>query len=313
MSGTRNRILVAVDGSEPSLNAVRYLAAICPPERTALTLFHVLSPTAESRCDRCEPAGEAAAAGEAWADCQKRAMQAFMARAGRLLIERGFPRTAVTSHIQPRRRGIARDILREATDGYRAVVAGRVGENPIGRLVMGSVAAKLVNSLRRTSLWLVDGCPDPRRVLLAVDSSRNAMRVVNHAGIMLGGSAAELLLFHVIRSAFQKPVAEPQESAQDRIEAEQEEKQAREAMGPVFQKACRKLEAYGFPPERIALKVIAGMATRAGTIYAQARSGEYGSIVMGRRGLSRVREFPLGRVTHKVVQLAQQSAVWVVA
>lgn len=311
MAVARNRILVAVDGSEASFNVIQYLSGICPADRTALTLFHVLSPTAESRYDRIESATEEEMfdSGDA---ARKNAMEAFMERAGSLLNESGFPRSAVTVQIRARRRGIARDILQEAAEGYRAVAAGRVGMNPIGRLIMGSVAVKLALALRRRPLWLVDGCPDPQRVLVALDGSANALHVVNHVAAALAGAPAQILLFHVIRSPYPEYRPEIAEPGEDRIEVLEDEKRARASMAPVFHKAFRKLASSGFAPERISVKIVTGMATRAGTIYAQARSGGYGTIVTGRRGLSRVREFPLGRVTHKVVQLAQKAAVWVV-
>ena len=311
MAAARNRILVAVDGSEASFDVVQYLSGICPAERTALTLFHVLSPTAENRYDRTGSATEDGMfeSGDA---IRKNAMEAFMERAGSLLHGSGFPPGAVTIKVQARRCGIARDILQEASTGYGAVAAGRVGMNPIGRLIMGSVAVKLALALRRRPLWLVDGCPNPQRVLVALDGSDNALHVVNHVAAALAGAPAQILLFHVIRSPYPEPRPEIAEPGEDRIEVLEDEKRVRASMAPVFHKAFRKLASSGFAPERISVKIVIGMATRAGTIYAQARSGGYGTIVTGRRGLSRVREFPLGRVTHKVVQLAQKAAVWVV-
>ncbi|MEE8620893.1 MAG: universal stress protein [Syntrophobacteria bacterium] len=44
----------------------------------------------------------------------------------------------------------------------------------------------------------------------------------------------------------------------------------------------------------------------------EAQEGEYGTIVMGRRGLSKVREFLMGRVTNKVLHRAEGFAVWIV-
>ena len=47
-------------------------------------------------------------------------------------------------------------------------------------------------------------------------------------------------------------------------------------------------------------------------ILQEAKEGGYGTIVMGRRGLSKVHEFLLGRVTTKVLQRAEKFAVWIV-
>jgi hypothetical protein len=44
----------------------------------------------------------------------------------------------------------------------------------------------------------------------------------------------------------------------------------------------------------------------------EATKGGYGTIVVGRRGVSKVYEFLMGRVSNKVIQMAKDQAVWVV-
>ena len=55
------------------------------------------------------------------------------------------------------------------------------------------------------------------------------------------------------------------------------------------------------------------LRTKSDAIVKEANEGGYGTIVVGRRGLSRVREFFIGRVSMKVIQLARKHAVWVVS
>jgi hypothetical protein len=88
---------------------------------------------------------------------------------------------------------------------------------------------------------------------------------------------------------------------------------ARKALVPVFEKAVASLEAAGISSERISVKVISGMATRGGTLYAQALDGNFGTIIVGRRGVSNVTTFPIGRVPMKLVQLMDEQTVWVVS
>ena len=40
--------------------------------------------------------------------------------------------------------------------------------------------------------------------------------------------------------------------------------------------------------------------------------GKHGTVVVGRRGVSNVKDFPIGRVPIKLVQLINNQAVWVV-
>jgi nucleotide-binding universal stress UspA family protein len=48
------------------------------------------------------------------------------------------------------------------------------------------------------------------------------------------------------------------------------------------------------------------------TVLKEAREGGYGSIMIGRRGISRAKRFFFGSVSNKIVQQARDMAVWVV-
>ena len=312
MASERQKLLVAVDGSEQSLEVVRYVAGVCAPKRIEVTLFHVLSPVSESFWDhRAAPESSGTEPYRGWLAHHQAAIEVYMDGARQVLSDSGFPDEAVRVVVQPRQEGIARDILQEARRGYRAVAAGRIGRNPITRLVMGSVASKLVAALTEVTLWLVDGRPDCRRVLVCIGVSPAAACVVDHVGRMLSGSPAEITLFHAIRNPESDWASGSDPSACEA--AAEQELRARKALVPVFEKAVASLEAAGISSERISVKVISGMATRGGTLYAQALHGGFGTIVVGRRGVSNVKTFPIGRVPMKLVQLINEQAVWVVS
>jgi nucleotide-binding universal stress UspA family protein len=312
MAPERQKLLVAVDGSEQSREVVRYVAGICAPKRIEVTLFHVLSPVSESFRDlRTAPESAITEPYRGWLARHQTAMEAFMDGARRMLCDSGFPDEAVRVVLQLRQEGIARDILQEARRGYKAVAVGRVGRNPITRLVMGSVASKLVSALTQVTLWLVDGRPDCRRVLVCIDASPAAACVIDLVGRMLSDSPAEITLFHAIRNPEPDLVSESDTSAGEA--AAEQELRARKALVPVFEKAVASLEAADISSERISVKVISGMATRGGTLYAQALDGDFGTIIVGRRGVSNVTTFPIGRVPMKLIQLMNEQTVWVVS
>lgn len=320
MAEGKKNILIAVDGSRQSMDAVRYVSRMLPSGDSRIVLFHVLSKYSESAWDRPGTTClETQRRESVWEIQQKNLMDSFFERAVSIFQENGFSAASISRKIHPRKEGVARDIIAEADQGYDAVVTGRVGMNPAGRLVMGSVATKLIDNLTRTSLWVIGGAPDPKTVLVGIDSSEETLNVVSYVGRMLSGSNVEFTLFHVIRSfdatlkelwinAFE-PVSfqfQPQES-----EAELEN--AKKAMVPVFRKASEALESAGISKDRIFIKIITGVATRGGTLYAQAIHGGFGTIVVGRRGLSRVENFSMGRVGNKVVQLCDEKAVWIIS
>jgi nucleotide-binding universal stress UspA family protein len=68
----------------------------------------------------------------------------------------------------------------------------------------------------------------------------------------------------------------------------------------------------GFESEKISEKIITCASSRSGAIVEEAENGGYSTIVIGRRGLSKVEAFFMGRVGHKVVYAGKKFTVWVV-
>lgn len=293
MSTNGRRILVCLDGSDHAMDTVRYVSGILPRRGIEVTLFCVLSKDPEYFLD----VGGLAARGEERSDAsrwevdQKKFIEKFMETARQLMLEQGFSPEGVKVVVQEKKVGIARDIISEAQNGYDAVVAGRQGVNPITRLVIGSIAIKLLQSLTSIPFWLVGKTNPSNKILAAVDASEGSMRAVEHIARVVGGSKIEVTLLRVIRGPL----------SNDEL-----------TLDEIFQKASQLLEKGGIIRDQISTKVVSGVATRSGSIIAQATSGGYGTVVLGRRGHTKVEDFYMGRVTNKVIQLGGKVAVWVV-
>jgi nucleotide-binding universal stress UspA family protein len=87
---------------------------------------------------------------------------------------------------------------------------------------------------------------------------------------------------------------------------------AEKSIEKVFAAGHRILEAEGLDPSRITTCVIQGVWSRAEAIAEEAKTGDYATIVLGRRGQSSVKDVFMGRVAHKVIQAARQHSVWIV-
>ncbi len=72
------------------------------------------------------------------------------------------------------------------------------------------------------------------------------------------------------------------------------------------------MERRGIDRNRVKTKVINESASRSEAIVREAADGNYGTIVLGKRTLSKVEEAIRGRVSDKVLQLAKEDAVWLV-
>ena len=315
----KRKLLIALDGSNQSFEAVRYAGATLLPEKTEVVLLHVKSKIPQRSWDvEKDPSfNHRLAPAAVWAVQPQKAMEEFMARCRQVFVDRGFPQEAVHVKIQQRKLGTARDIAREAQEDYDATVVGRWGISMLKDLVWGSIANKLVGQLVQSPLWVVGGSPQPGNYLVAMDGSDEAMRAVEYVGTMLAGSDCAVTLFHVLRSCeclslgFENAfVPGPEVLGDEGRKAEFQ--RSKVAIKTACNQARYTLEKAGLNGDRIKSKIVAGAATRAKGIVEEAKREGYGTIVVGRRGLSRVEEFFMGRVSSKVMQLAKEMAVWVV-
>jgi len=211
--------------------------------------------------------------------------------------------------VRERKEGIARDIRAESHLEYASVILGRRGLSTIQDLALGGVANKVVLRASDLAVWLVGGRPEPDKILVGIDSSDGSMLAVEHLARIMEGVSKKILLLHVVRKVPEINGLNGSEALQFQEEREQN---AAKQIEPVFRKAFARLQAAGILPGEISTKVIIGATTRAGTILEEARSGGYGTIVVGRRGLSTVEEFDMGGVSNKLVQAGKDRAIWLV-
>jgi nucleotide-binding universal stress UspA family protein len=305
------KLLLAVDGSNQSLEAVRYVSHVFTPQQTKVVLFHVLSKVPEFFYDLGKNPPHRGEVINKWETALRDSIENFMSQARQLLIDGGIPHNAMEIKIRSIEAGITRDIIAESMSGYRALVVGRSGLSESKDFPIGSVSNKLIEKLSHCSVWVVGGNPTPGRILLAVDESDGAQRAVDYVGTMLYGAPFEATLLHVVRrpdrfhQRFQNVFS--QNFEKEWIDA------GRNKIESMFDGYRSLLMRAGFDEGRLTTKLITGVSSRAGAIIEEARKGGYGTIVVGRRGLSKVQEFFMGRVSRKVIQLGTEQAVWVVS
>jgi nucleotide-binding universal stress UspA family protein len=210
-------------------------------------------------------------------------------------LDRGVPEELVQAKIKERQVGIARDIIYESERDYNAVVVGRWGMSLLKDFLWGSIANKLLGRLTHVPLCVVGGTPHVGKILVGLDASAGAMRAVDYLGTM-ASPYLEVTLYHAVRAV-----------------DEDISHKAEESMKPVFEKATNRLEDAGFGRNQITAKTAMGVLSRAGALVHYALKGGYGTIVVGRRGLSEVEEFSMGRVSNKIIHMARELAVWVVS
>jgi len=305
----QEKILVPLDGSDRALHTVKYIARNKPFHRMRIVLFHVFSSVPEGYWDLENDAGSRAITKQvrAWELSQKNLIRDYMDRAKNLLVKSGISVDSIKLTIQKRKKGIARDIIAEAQNGYIAVIVRRRGETALRNVVLGSVASKLVEKIGFVPLIIVGKKPAGNKILVGFDGSQDAVKAVDFVGAVMGGFDYEVVLLHVIREAELRfpgmSSVKPSKSFPNI---------AKKELTPSLNRATKKLVGSGFKPGSVITKIIIEKRSRAKAIADWARQYNFGTIAMGRKGRSRVREFFIGRVTNKVIHIARDRSVWII-
>lgn len=295
----QDKLLVALDGSDFTFETVTYISKMASFKQKHLVLFTVFMGIPSRYWDLQQEAVFRSRVSEvrSWEAQRKKEAKTYMNNAKERLLDSGFSETALDILIRPMERGISRDLIAEAEKGYAALVVGKRGRGGVQGVVLGSVATKLLQKVSSIPLVLVGRNVRPGRVLIAFDGSEGCMRAVACVADMLMDSGVHINLTHVVRL---------QEDENGFIA------DAEHMISDAFEKAIDHLVSAGHDRKRISTQIVTGARSRSEALVKEADQGGYGTIVLGRRGLSRISEFLMGAVSSKVVQLARGHAVWVV-
>jgi nucleotide-binding universal stress UspA family protein len=291
----QKQVLVAFDGSEAAMGSVHYLSRISAFAGERIVLYHVYSPLPEYYWDMegySDPGLFSERLREAmrWERQSRTIIEDRLADAQRTLSDAGFPKNQVKIKIVERQVGFARDIIAEARNGYDLVVIGRKGTSDLAPAVFGGVSFKLLQKLDFLPLLLVGEVPAGKKALLAIDGSPCATSTLHQVGTWLVASGFEVTLIYVIRAKGPEGFMQiASKWAEDIVSA----------------------AGKGLSSNQIATKIVSGQRSRAEAILHEADQGGFGTIVVGRKGLSDVKIFYTGRVCHKIVQVARKQAVWI--
>ncbi len=312
MGTIAKHIVVPIDGSRNSLNSLDYLSLMFPPahplEVSLVYILPTLPPlvTSEEKMDV-----------ELYAEMTRselkllRTAERALDEAKGVLLERGFPQEKIKMVQKRRYAGIAQDICGAAVDQRTDVILmTRRGQTDLETVFMGRVSSSLVECCQDLPVWVCGGEIRSRGVLLCIDPSENALRVADHAGFMLSGTDVAVTLFHTSRNLRQFVPEEVIEDA-PHIQAIWQSR-AGEQIRPYMERAKGILTGAGLSEEQISMRIVDGSRSPADDILKQAREGGYGTIALGRRGVSAIQAFLFGSVTRKILQKGSGLTVWVV-
>lgn len=160
------------------------------------------------------------------------------------------------------------------------------------------------------------------KILIAVDESENAARAVDYTGEMMRNGKPEAIMLLCIERFPERDLFP------DEATWKQQCARRREELQGVLVKARATLEAKGVPPEVISERYAPSCDSPLGDeaspqcgagpsiareILKVLKEEGFGTLVVGRRGVSKAEEFLFGSVSNKIIHQAKACTVWVVA
>lgn len=316
----RKKLLVLVDGSDRSIRTIDYVKAFMPLDETMwIVLFHVFRGLPDQyREIEADPAlADNIQQLKDWETGQEKLMRTYLEKMKAGLVAGGFPENQIEIKFQHLNQGVARDIIAEAKQGYSAVVMSRRGmATALQNIILGSVAVKLLQCISFIPTIFVGPALPVRKILLAVDASASSVEAADFLGTLLGGGGSyEICIFHAIMGLGKVDFEMPDPSGTNRKEVQLPDiaiETFKLKVANMIQEIKDRLLAAGFESGKISEKIVSGVHSRSEAIVSEAEAGGYGTIVVGRRGLSRLEAFFMGRVGHKVVYGGKHFTVCVV-
>ena len=146
-----------------------------------------------------------------------------------------------------------------------------------------------------------------KNFLIAVDDSENSQRAIQYAGYLLGNMPGiHITLLHII--------PEPDEDFFSSVEQKNQWlEKYQNKMNIAMAGYIRMLVADGILRDNIEVRLpLRDCPSMAECILSERDERQYGTIILGRRGLSRQEEFLFGSISSKIVNHAHHCTVWVV-
>lgn len=163
---------------------------------------------------------------------------------------------------------------------------------------------------------------DCKKILIAVDGSENSVRAVSYTGEIMSDNAVSQIMLLCIERFPDRDLFPDEESWKQSCVTHRDE------MRQFLEDARSILEAKGVPADIISERYVVSckspFADREvahcsyGTSIAQEilsvlKEEGFGTVVVGRRGVTKAEEFLFGSVSSKIIHHAKACTVWVVA
>lgn len=244
-----------------------------------------------------------------WSTEQKKVLQ----RAKETLINVGFNPDRVATFYEEKCKDPAISMLNLANrEGFETIALARWGATAPEQNLMGPVTYKLISMAYNLSIWIIDPRISSHDVLVTIVGADISRRVMEHTVRYFAHlKESRFTLFHVI------PTIPPQFytisywdyvrdlSLEDRQEnMAQRMKEYLDKAKNIAEEGKRRLIKAGVPEQNVAIKFQAQREGIARDILAELEEGNYGILVLGRKGFRDISQFGLGSKANKLLHTA---------
>ncbi len=157
---------------------------------------------------------------------------------------------------------------------------------------------KLLGKIRNIPLIVVGKNPNHKNILIAFDGTREIIKAVKALSCLIETRGCKLLLCH---SQHKREMFEKTEKKGSAGESDE-----------MFALPMNYFLEAGFSSDQVSFEIIASGKTPTHGILNTARYGNYGTIIVGRRGLAPWKRLMVNRVGNKIFKNADNHVVWIV-
>ena len=301
------KLLLPVDGSEPSLRAVSFaarLALLLNGRIAKATLLHVISGHyLSSHMGNVDLRAETILKDKTVKQLKKHYLETSInpiIEKAREIFSQTAPDTTLDSTVSE---GETADIIATLAEkgGYSTIVMGRRGISLAAEVLLGSVTLKLLHMDHIKTVYIAGNtAPEdlsPQPLLIPLDGSPHALSAIHEAALLANAGQSRIILLNVINIAYCAGRIGMGEDLG--LEAEK-----------VINEGRKLLVEKGIDSKRISASIRYG--SPAGEILRVAKEGGPCLILMGRQGRSALKDILLGSVSNEVIHKSTDHTIGMV-
>ncbi len=310
------KILIPVDRSRSSLQAVRYVVHISSVIKNLhCVLFHVQPPVSLYLQEEAAKDMHVRAQLKKVTKKNNDTAMAVLHNLRSEMTQAGFPEDRIELVTHPRELGLAQDVIEYAQKNMLdAIVVGRRGVTGVHKFFDASVSDAILERSQALPVWLVQGDVQPENLLVAIDGSQDSLRAVDHVSFMVSENTdIKISLLHVTNTARNYCEIDLDDDLDDDLDPEFVkiiEKKDRACLDRFYPLAMEKFAQMEIPKDRIKIHTIAGSRRVGHTVMEFAEKNRCNTLVIGRRGINK--SFFMGSVSRQIIGQVSDTALWVV-